>query len=140
MSFQDVRPFLGNIYVGGDNYAEIAGGVPTSGAAVWHTVVLAVATRRPGRIVLGFALALLLEGQTRSLWFVRSAIFLPVVTAMAVVAELWRIMYYPTEDGAAEHRPRACSDSGPCEFLNSPDSSLRVHRLRRHLARAPRTT
>ncbi|CAM5715738.1 hypothetical protein SALBM217S_01410 [Streptomyces griseoloalbus] len=50
---------------------------------MWHTVVLAVATTA-GSIVLGLALALLLEGQTRALWFVRLAVFLPVVTAMAV--------------------------------------------------------
>ncbi|MFD3895968.1 carbohydrate ABC transporter permease [Streptomyces cellulosae] len=118
MSFQEVRPFLGNTYVGGENYAEITGS-SDFGAAVWHTVVLAVATTA-GSVLLGLALALLLEGQTRSLWFIRSAIFLPVVTAMAVVAEVWRVMYYPAEGGALN----SVLGLGPSEFLNSPDSSL----------------
>ncbi|MCP9990828.1 carbohydrate ABC transporter permease [Streptomyces albogriseolus] len=121
MSFQEVRPFLGNTYVGGENYAEIAGS-SDFGAAVWHTVVLAVATTA-GSILLGLALALLLEGQTRSLWFIRSAIFLPVVTAMAVVAEVWRVMYYPAEGGAL-NSVLGVLGLGPSEFLNSPDSSL----------------
>ncbi|MER7869991.1 sugar ABC transporter permease [Streptomyces cellulosae] len=121
MSFQEVRPFLGNTYVGGENYGEIAGS-SDFGAAVWHTAVLAVATTA-GSILLGLALALLLEGQTRSLWFVRSAIFLPVVTAMAVVAEVWRVMYYPAEGGAL-NSVLGVLGLGPSEFLNSPDSSL----------------
>ncbi|MFZ4158183.1 carbohydrate ABC transporter permease [Streptomyces griseoincarnatus] len=121
MSFQEVRPFLGNTYVGGENYTEIAGS-SDFGAAVWHTVVLAVATTA-GSILLGLALALLLEGQTRSLWFVRSAVFLPVVTAMAVVAEVWRVMYYPAEGGAL-NSVLGVLGLGPSEFLNSPDSSL----------------
>ncbi|AZM60032.1 MULTISPECIES: carbohydrate ABC transporter permease [unclassified Streptomyces] len=121
MSFQEVRPFLGNTYVGGENYSEIAGSADF-GAAVWHTVFLAVATTA-GSIVIGLALALLLEGQTRSLWFIRSAIFLPVVTAMAVVAEVWRVMYYPAEGGAL-NSVLGVLGLGPSEFLNSPDSSL----------------
>ncbi|WP_031487504.1 carbohydrate ABC transporter permease [Streptomyces bicolor] len=121
MSFEEVRPFLGNTYVGGANYSEIAGS-PDFGAAVWHTVLLAVA-QTAGSIVLGLALALLLEGQTRGLWFVRSAIFLPVVTAMAVVAEVWRVMYYPAADGAL-NSVLSVLGMGPSEFLNSPDSSL----------------
>ncbi|MEV6110388.1 sugar ABC transporter permease [Streptomyces sp. NPDC051940] len=121
MSFEEVRPFLGNTYVGGANYSEITDS-PDFAEALWHTVVLAV-TQTAGSILLGLALALLLEGQTRSLWFIRSAIFLPVVTAMAVVAEVWRVMYYPTESGAV-NSVLGFFGLGPSEFLNSPDSSL----------------
>ncbi|MEV4754219.1 sugar ABC transporter permease [Micromonospora sp. NPDC049559] len=97
MSFYEVRTFLGDRYVGGENYRTIV----TDRSfvdAMWHTVLLAVGTTA-GSILLGLVLALLVEGQARHLWLVRTAAFLPVVTTMAVVAEVWRIMYYPAADG-----------------------------------------
>ena len=79
------------------------------------------------------------RGQARHLWFVRTAVFLPAVAAMAVVAEVWRIIYYPAPDGMRQLGPRA-GRHGP----------VAVPQLRRHLAvvgdggrasgAAPRTT
>src|SRR5438067_196448 len=97
MSFYDVRPYLGDRYVGGGNYVE-ATTQPLFTQAIWQTIILAVGTTA-GSILLGFLLAILVEGQARHLWLVRTAAFLPVVTTMAVVAEVWRVMYYPSRGG-----------------------------------------
>jgi multiple sugar transport system permease protein len=121
MSFLDVQPYLGNTWVGLDNYRTLfADG--EFGTAVWHTAVLAVG-QTAGAMVVGFALALLLEGQARRLWFVRSAAFLPVVVPVAVIAELWRIIYHPTPDGLANSLIGVLF-LGPSQWIDSPDTSL----------------
>jgi multiple sugar transport system permease protein len=121
MSFYKVQPFLGDQYVGTENYREVVG-EEVFQRAIWHTVYLAVGTTA-GSILLGLVLALLLEGQVRHLWFVRSAVFLPVVAAMAVVAEVWRILYHPDPEGAVNSLIGLLG-LGPYPFLNSADTSL----------------
>ncbi|GAA1673534.1 sugar ABC transporter permease [Kribbella yunnanensis] len=121
MSVQEVRPYLGNLWVGSANYSEI---LSSEGfrSATWNTIVLAVG-QTAGSMVLGFVLALLVEGQTRKLSFIRSAAFLPVVVPIAVVAELWRIMYHPTGDGLL-NQVLGLVGLGPSGFINDPDTSL----------------
>jgi multiple sugar transport system permease protein len=97
MSAVKVQPFLGDEFVGFDNYAKVLRD-PRFMDALGHTVVLGIG-QTVGALVIGVALALLLEGSTRRLWFVRTAVFLPVVTALAVVGEIWRILYFPTDTG-----------------------------------------
>ncbi|MEV0270269.1 sugar ABC transporter permease [Hamadaea sp. NPDC050747] len=97
MSFYEVRGYLGDQWAGGRNYQEIVTDDQFT-AALWHSVVLAIGTT-VGSMVLGLLLALLLEGSSRVLWFVRTAAFLPVVTTIAVVAEVWRILYHPAANG-----------------------------------------
>src|SRR6266508_2967545 len=63
MSFYDVRPYLGDRYVGWGNYVETTT-QPQFTRAIWQTVVLAVGTTA-GSILLGFLLAILVEGQAR---------------------------------------------------------------------------
>jgi multiple sugar transport system permease protein len=121
MSFHEVRPYLGDRWVGIDNYRQVVTDDAFL-AAIWHTVVLAVG-QTGGSILLGLALALLVEGTARHLWFVRTAVFLPTVAAMAVVAELWRILYYPGSDGAV-NSILGWLGLGPSQFLNSADTSL----------------
>ncbi|MFE0069220.1 carbohydrate ABC transporter permease [Nonomuraea sp. NPDC059023] len=121
MSFQDVQPFLGNKWVGTGNYATMLASEGFHSAA-WHTIVLAVG-QTAGSMALGFALALLMEGQSRKLGFIRSAAFLPVVVPMAVVAELWRIMYHPTADGMI-NSIIGLVGLGPSGFINDPDASM----------------
>ena len=121
MSFQDVKPYLGNTWVGTENYTELFSDA-AFGTAVGHTIVLAVG-QTTGSIAIGFLLALLLEGQARRLWFVRSAAFLPVVAPTAVIAEVWRIIYHPDDDGLA-NTIIGWVGAGPSEWINSPDSSL----------------
>ncbi|GAA3469372.1 carbohydrate ABC transporter permease [Nonomuraea roseola] len=121
MSFQNVQPFLGNQWVGGDNYAKV---VASDGfqQAAWHTVLLALC-QTAGSMLLGLILALLMEGQSHRLSFIRSAAFLPVVVPMAVVAELWRIMYHPTGDGMLNSLIGLVG-LGPSGFINDPHTSM----------------
>ncbi|GAA4251418.1 sugar ABC transporter permease [Dactylosporangium darangshiense] len=121
MSLYEVRPYLGDRWVGTDNFTAV-GGDPVFLRAVWQTVVLAVG-QTAGSLVIGLVLALLLEGQAKSLWFVRTAVFLPTVAAMAVVAEVWRILYYPAPDGAI-NTILGWLGMGPSQFLNSQDTAL----------------
>lgn len=121
MSFQEVRPYLGNLWVGMDNYTEILNSGDFRNATV-NTIILA-AGQTFGALALGFVLALLVEGQTRKLSFIRSAAFLPVVVPLAVTAELWRIMYHPTADGLM-NTVLGFIGFGPSSFINSPDSSM----------------
>ncbi|GAA4047186.1 carbohydrate ABC transporter permease [Nonomuraea soli] len=121
MSFFKVQTFLGDEFVGLDNYRRIM----TDDAfvsAMWHSVVLAVGTT-VGSLVLGLVLALLIEGTARHLWFVRTAAFLPVVVTMAAVAEIWRIMYHPAESGLINSIIGFLTID-PQPFLSSEDSSL----------------
>lgn len=121
MSFHNVRPFLGDLWVGLDNYRTVLAD-PMFGRALWHTVVLGVG-QSLGAILLGFLLALMLEGSTRSLITARTLTFLPVVTATAVIGEVWRIIYYPTADGLF-NRVIGLFGMGPVRFLEDPDTAL----------------
>jgi multiple sugar transport system permease protein len=121
MSFFEVRPYLGDRWVGWDNYHQVLTD-PAFINAIQNTVVLAV-LQTGGSVLLGLVLALLLEGGARHLWFVRTAAFLPVVTAIAVVAEVWRILYFPAADGTV-NSILGWIGLGPSQFLSSEDSSM----------------
>ena len=121
MSFKEVRPYLGDRWVGLDNYRTVLTDASFRSAS-GHTLVLALG-ETVGSIAVGLVLALLLEGSARHLWFVRTAVFLPTVTAMAVVAALWRIIYYPAPDGAL-NGVLGWIGLGPSQYLDSPHSSL----------------
>jgi multiple sugar transport system permease protein len=121
LSFHDVRPFLGDEWIGLDNYTRVLGDHRFQDA-IGHTLVLGIG-QSLGAILLGFVLALLLEGQARSLKFIRTAVFLPAVTATAVVGELWRLMYYPTSDGLINSGLHFFG-LGTVQFLDNPDIAL----------------
>ncbi|SDJ37840.1 multiple sugar transport system permease protein [Nonomuraea maritima] len=116
-----VQTFLGDEWVGLQNYQTIITDEDFA-AAIWHSVVLALGTT-VGSLVLGLGFALLIEGPARYLWFVRTAAFLPVVTTMAAVAEVWRIMYYPGDNGLL-NTVVGWAGIGPQPWLGSEDSSL----------------
>ncbi|MFD6289346.1 carbohydrate ABC transporter permease [Streptomyces sp. NPDC060205] len=121
MSLYDVQPFLGDQWVGLDNYRKVLEDERFR-EAIGHTLLLG-AGQTFGAIAVGFVLALTLEGQSRTLWFLRSAAFLPVVTATAVVGEIWRLLYSPTADGFV-NTVLGYVGIGPLPFLDSPDSAL----------------
>lgn len=121
LSFFDVRPFLGDKWIGLDNYTRVLTDHRFQDA-IGHTLVLGIG-QSLGAILLGFVLALLLEGQARSLKIVRTAVFLPAVTATAVVGELWRLMYYPTSDGLLNSGLHLFG-LGPVQFLDNPGIAL----------------
>ncbi|GAA3783852.1 carbohydrate ABC transporter permease [Streptomyces phyllanthi] len=121
LSFYKVQPFLGDQWVGLDNYTRILD-EESFRRAFGHTVVYAVA-QTAGAMLLGFVLALLLEGRARTLWFVRSAAFLPVVAAVAVVAEVWRLLYFPGQEGMLNSL-LSWFGSDAQRFLDDPDQAL----------------
>ncbi|WP_328996199.1 sugar ABC transporter permease [Kribbella sp. NBC_01245] len=121
MSLYKVQPFLGDEWVGLENYATVLADQRFRDA-LGHTVVLGVG-QTVGALVVGFGLALLLEGQARSLWILRTAVFLPVVTAIAVIGEVWRILYFPTDTGFVNEILGAIG-LGPFGYLSDPDSAL----------------
>ena len=121
MSVENVRPYLGNEFVGLANYQTILSSTDFRDATI-NTLVLALG-QTAGSLGVGFLLALLLEGQTRKLSFLRSAAFLPVVVPMAVIAELWRIMYYPAADGFL-NSILGFVGLGPSEYINDPSTAM----------------
>ncbi|MGX5208021.1 carbohydrate ABC transporter permease [Streptomyces violaceus] len=121
LSFFDVRPFLGDKWVGLDNYTRVLTDHRFQDA-IGHTLLLGIGMSLGG-IVAGFLLALLLEGQARSLKVIRTAVFLPVVTATAVVGEMWRLMYYPTSDGLI-NSGLGLFGLGPVPYLDNPGTAL----------------
>ncbi len=121
MSFHKVRPFLGDVWVGLDNYVKVLND-PKFHAAIWHTLVLGFGTAA-GAVIGGIILALLLEGASRYLWFVRTAAFLPVVTATAVIAEVWRIIYFPAPDGFL-NSVLGFFGAAPVQWLEDPNTAL----------------
>jgi multiple sugar transport system permease protein len=121
LSLYHVRPYLGDEWVGGANFAR-AFTDPDLRAAVGHTV-LDAAVQVLGSILVGFGLALLLEGPARHLRILRTAVFLPAVTAMVAVAELWGALLFPGQYGAVNSL-LGHAGVGPLPFLSSPDSAL----------------
>src|SRR5690606_13454129 len=83
---------------------------------------LAVGTTA-GSMLIGMVLALLLEGTAKNLWVIRTAVFIPAVAAMAVVAEIWRVLMYPAASGPMNSLI-GLFGFGPSEFLNSAVSSM----------------
>ncbi|MBO3746542.1 sugar ABC transporter permease [Streptosporangiaceae bacterium NEAU-GS5] len=121
MSFYEVRPYLGDEWRGLSNYRTIVSDSAFT-SAIWHSFILAIGTTA-GSLIIGLVLALLIEGRARYLWFVRTAAFLPVVTTMAAVAEVWRIMYHPADNGLL-NTIVGWLGIGPAPFLASEHSSL----------------
>lgn len=121
LSFFNVRPYLGNQWIGFANFTQ-AFSDPALHSAIAHTAIDTVATVCLAMLV-GFLLALLLEGPAQHLRIIRTAVFLPVVTAMVVVAELWGTLLFPGRYGSVNSLLGHVG-LGPFPFLSSPHSAL----------------
>lgn len=66
--------------------------------AVGHTLVYVLSSTLAGG-AFAFAVALLLQGQALHIRIIRTAIFIPAVTSVAILAEIWRILFYPAGTG-----------------------------------------
>ncbi|WP_159623006.1 carbohydrate ABC transporter permease [Ruania rhizosphaerae] len=121
MSFQKVQPFLGNEWIGLQNYADVLGDQRFIDA-MEHTVLLAVG-QTTGAVLLAFCLALLMEGASRPLRWARTAVFLPVVTALAIIGEVWRILLFPSESGFA-NSVLSLFGLPTQQFLSDPSQAL----------------
>jgi multiple sugar transport system permease protein len=121
LSFFDVRPYLGNQWVGLANFRQ-AFDDPALRSAVAHTLIDAAASVA-GSMLVGFCLALLLEGPARHLRMLRTAVFLPVVVSMVAAAELWNDLLFPAGYGGA-NSVVGLLGLGPLPYLSSPHSAL----------------
>jgi multiple sugar transport system permease protein len=121
LSFFHVRPYLGNEFLGWANFSRALEDTDLR-AAVWHTV-LDAAVSVAGSMLVGFALALLLESPARHVRILRTAVFLPAVTAMVAIAELWGALLFPGRYGAVNSLLGSVG-LGPEPFLANPDSAL----------------
>jgi multiple sugar transport system permease protein len=121
LSLFHVRPYLGDEWVGTANFSR-AFTDPDLRAAVGHTV-LDAAVQVAGSMLVGFLLALLLEAPARHVRILRTAVFLPAVTAMVAVAELWHALLFPGRYGALNSL-LGHAGLGPLPFLSSPHSAL----------------
>jgi multiple sugar transport system permease protein len=120
-SLFNVRVVGDDEWVGLDNFAAAITDADLH-RAVWHTVLFVSVTVIVS-LVIAFGIALILEGPALHLRLVRTAIFLPAVTAVAVVAEVWRLVYWPTGDGLL-NSVLGWIGLGPSGFLSSPDTAL----------------
>lgn len=121
LSFYDVSIMGGRTWIGLSNFARVLEDTFLQ-QAFWHTVVY-VALAVGFSALIGFFLALALEGQAYHIRIVRTAVFLPAVVTVAVVAEVFRILYHPTADGPLNSL-LGMVGIGPLGFINDPDSSL----------------
>lgn len=121
LSFFDVAINGNNTWVGLDNFTRAFEDTFLHDA-FWHTVVYVVVGVFSSMVV-GFGLALTLENQARHVRIVRTAVFLPAVVTVAVVAEVFRIMYHPTPDGPL-NQLLGLVGIGPFQFTSDPDTSL----------------
>ena len=121
MSFQDVQPYLGNSWVGWENYARIiADPIGDLQSAVWVTSVIAVVG---AFLVNGAALglALLLRRTTALNTFARAVMFYPHVLSALIVGFLWQAILGP--QGAVNNLMENAGRSS-LPFLSDPDWAL----------------
>jgi multiple sugar transport system permease protein len=90
--------------------------------AVLHTAVYVFSTVLLSAL-LGFAMALLLEGPARHLRIIRTAIFLPAVISAAVLAEIWRILLTSAPYGVV-NTIIGWVGLGPAGFFDKPGEAL----------------
>jgi len=121
MSFYKVRFSGSDQWVGLANF-ERALSDSALHAASLNTLIYVVSTTIAGGIF-AFAVALALEGQARHIRLIRTAIFIPAVTSIAVLAEIWRILFYPGADGVVNQMLGVFA-VGPQGFMSDPDQAL----------------
>jgi multiple sugar transport system permease protein len=97
MSFYRVSFGDESEWVGLDNFVRVFV-EPGLREAAGRTLLYVLVTVSLSALI-ALLLAQALQGTTRHIRFLRTAMFLPAVTSAAVVAEIWRILYAPTPDG-----------------------------------------
>jgi ABC-type sugar transport systems, permease components len=93
LSFTDYQVFTPARWTGLENYQKLLSD-PAFGNALVNTLYYAVVTT-PVSVALALALALLLNGRMMLRGFVRTAVFVPVVISLAVVAIAWSFLLDP---------------------------------------------
>ncbi|WP_370676153.1 carbohydrate ABC transporter permease [Pleomorphomonas sp. PLEO] len=93
-------------------------------AATMHTLIYVVSTTIIGGL-LAFAVALMLQSQALHVRIIRTAIFFPAVTSVAILAEIWRILFYPASTGVV-NSILGLFGAGPEGFMSDPNQALFV--------------
>ena len=121
LSFYKVNFGGTNSWVGWANFRAVLAD-PAFRQATLHTLVngVAVALLSAGVALL---VALALQGGSRGIFFVRSAMFLPAVTSVAIVAEIFKLLYYPSAQGPL-NIVLGWVGIAPQPFFSSPDTAL----------------
>lgn len=121
MSFYKVKFIGDDQWVGLANF-ERAFSDSALHAATLNTLIYVVVTTLAGG-VFAFAVAMALEGQARHIRLIRTAIFFPAVTSIAVLAEIWRILFYPGTTGVV-NQMLGVFGVAPQGFMSDPDQAL----------------
>lgn len=93
-------------------------------AAVGNTFLYVIVSTVVGG-VLAFCVALALQDQARHVRIIRTAIFIPAVTSVAILSEIWRIVFYPAANGVANSFI-ALFDIPAQSWMADPDQALYV--------------
>lgn len=120
-SFQDVGLMRGNEWIGLENYRSVLGN-PAFYNAAGNTIIYAFLVVILSA-VLGFMIALLLQGQARITRVVRAIYFIPVVIAVAVAAQIWSSLLWPTS-ASIVNQILGVVGLGPYGFFSDPNMSL----------------
>ncbi|MBD8892211.1 carbohydrate ABC transporter permease [Roseibium litorale] len=123
MSFYQVKFIGADRWIGFANF-ERALSDSALGAAALNTLIYVVSTTIAGGL-LAFAVALILEGQALHIRIIRTAIFFPAVTSVAVLAEVWRILFYPAQTGVV-NSILGLFGADPQGFMSDPNQALFV--------------
>ena len=123
MSFYNVQFYADSEWVGLDNFYK-AFEDPDLRLAVYHTTIYVIVATL-GASVTALCLALFLEGPARHLRIIRTAIFLPAITSVAIIAEIWRILFNSADYGII-NSTLAFLGVGPQGFLSDPNQALWV--------------
>ena len=107
-------------FVGLENFARLFNDDVFLGA-MWNTFYFILLTV-PALAIIGLALALTLNRQTRTAAFLRGVFFSTSVLSVTIVTLLWRIVFLP--DGGLVANVLAGFDSPPIPFLTHPDLAL----------------
>lgn len=123
MSFYDVQFYSDSKWVGLDNFYRAFSDLALRTAVIHTTIYVIVGTL--SACVVAFFMALTLEGPARHLGIIRTAVFLPAITSVAIIAEIWRILFNSADYGLI-NLILGFVGIEPQGFLSDPNQALWV--------------
>ncbi|WP_200925566.1 sugar ABC transporter permease [Rhizobium sp. Leaf262] len=123
MSFYDVQFYSDSKWVGLDNFYRAFNDLALRAAVIHTTIYVIVATLSASFVA--FFMALALEGPARHLGVIRTAVFLPAITSVAIIAEIWRILFNSADYGLVNSL-LGLIGIAPQGFLSDPNQALWV--------------
>ncbi|PIP00275.1 Binding-protein-dependent transport systems inner membrane component [uncultured Pleomorphomonas sp.] len=121
MSFYKIKFTGADQWVGLANFQRMLSDTALH-AATAHTFIYVISSTIAGGI-LSFAVALLLDKPATHIKIIRTAIFFPAVTSVAVLAEIWRIIFYPAAGGVV-NSILGLFGAGPYGWMSDPNQAL----------------